>query len=392
MRDMNYNFDQIINRKGTNCDKWDGMQAIYGRDDLLPLWIADMDFACPSFIMDALAERLQHPILGYTFPPDSCYEAIVEKAYRDYRWRLEKEWILFSNGVVDGLFYAVRGLTTPGSRVVVQEPSYFPFYSVIEANHCLAGLNTMVLSDNRYHLDMEDLENQLAASADALLFCNPHNPTGRVFTKAELLEVNRLCRQYHCPILADEIHCDVVLQGTHHPIASLNEDCGQNSITFWAASKTYNLPALRTAVVIIPNPTLRERYMAACMGQNGGNLAGYIALEQAWRHGGEYRIQLLEYLRGNLRYLKDYCRERLPQIHIVESEGTFLVFADFRELGLSQETLGQLLMERCGLALEDGLIFGPSGDGFWRINIACPRLRLTKALEQLENIVLNMTI
>ncbi|MDR1505874.1 MAG: PatB family C-S lyase [Treponema sp.] len=382
-----YDFDQIIRRKGTSCNKWDGMKGIFTKDGLLPMWIADMDFTCPDPVLEAVRERMKHPIYGYSFPPDSCYEAIINKLYRDYGWRIEKEWIVFTHGVVDGIHSAIKAVTSPGDGVIVQRPVYYPFFSVILDNHCQLQNNPLLNTGGYYTIDYDNLKSQFQSRTKALLFCSPHNPVGRVWKEEELKRLGDICLRNRCIILSDEIHSDITY-GTHkHRVfASIDKEIEARSMTFLSASKTFNVPGLTTAYAVIPNKELRDAYLSARMKQMGGNLFGYAALEAAYNLGGEYKAELLRYVKKNTDCFSGYIDSYLPELKLMPPEGSYLLWVDMRRLDLTQERLSQL-MEECGLALDDGRLFGPEGAGFWRFNVACPESYVRQALDNMKNII-----
>jgi cystathionine beta-lyase len=273
---MRYDFDRIIDRRNTNCGKHDRNLINFGRDDVLSMWVADMDFPCPEPVVEAIRRRAEHPIYGYSFAPDSLYEAIVERMEKRYGWKIEKEWILFNAGVVNGLYSAIKAFTHPGDEVIVQSPVYYPFYSAIKNNGCQVVHNPLKLENGRYYVDFEQLESLFEVRTTfparsprikALVLCSPHNPTGRVFTRDELQRLAEICLKHDCLIISDEIHCDLLVKGARHTVtSSLSPEIQQNTITLMSASKTYNIAGLATSFVIIPDQKLRRQYMICALG------------------------------------------------------------------------------------------------------------------------------
>lgn len=394
---MKYDFDQIINRRGTASTKHDLNAVMFGREDVLPMWVADMDFPAPEPVVRALQERAAHPVYGYTFPPDPLCQCIVERMEKRYGWKIKKEWIVFTAGVVNGLYSAIEAFTQPGDEVVVQPPVYYPFYSAIRNSGCQVAYNPLVLNEGRYTMDLEGLEKLFEARTTfpvktprvkAIILCSPHNPVGRVWTKEELGALAEICLRHNCLILSDEVHCDLLVRGAKHtPTASLSRKIEQHTITFMSASKTYNLAGLYTSFAIIPNDVLRKQYVDRRAGRNSGNIFGLVATEAAFRYGDEYLEQLLSYLDANREYFKNYVETRIPRLKVIPAEGTYLAWVDMRALGLEPEELQSFMREKARLAVDDGYAFGPGGEGFQRFNLACPRSMLQEALLRLEKAV-----
>lgn len=392
-----YNFDEVIERRNTNSSKWDMNMVMFESEDILDLWVADMDFPCPEPVIKALKERLDHPVLGYTFPSQGLYEAIVERMQRAFGWKIRKEWIVFNGGVVDGLYSAVQAFAQVGDEVIIQPPVYYPFYGAIKNSGAQVLHNPLSCVNGSYAMDVRGLEALFAPRtsfpvrvprAKALILCSPHNPVGRVWTPNELQSVAEVCVQNDCLIFSDEIHCDLLSKGFKHTVTStLSEEIEQKTLTFMAASKTFNVAGLGTSFVIIPNDKLRREYQLARAGRNSGNLFGMIALEAAFRYGENYLQQLLDYLHENFTYFSSFISEKLPGFKVTKLEGTYLAWVDMRSLKLSPLELQRFIRENARLALDDGYAFGPGGEGFQRFNLACPRSILTEALERLERAI-----
>lgn len=383
-----YNFDEIIDRKRTNCVKYDGYQDIYGADNLIPLWVADMDFRTPDFVFDAIQERLKHPILGYLVHSDGFYNSIMSWMWRRHQWKVEKEWIHFAPGIVPGLAFLVQAFTNVGDKVLMQTPVYHPFYYVVENQHREIVRNPLKLEDDHFEMDYEDLENKLKAGVKMMILCNPHNPLGRCWKKEELQKVGELCLKYHCLLVSDEIHSDLIMPGYKHtPTASISEKIAQNTITCMAPSKTFNIAGLVISEIIIANEQLRKQFQKVMY--DGvhifvGNTFGEVALEACYTHGDEWLSQLLQYLRHNVDFVQNYVKDNLPQVRTFRHEATYLPWLDFSGLGLSHEVLFRKLADQARVALNDGLIFGEEGRCHFRINVACPKSVLEKAMEQIK--------
>lgn len=394
---MRYNFDRSIDRKNTNSTKHDLNTIMFGREDVLDMWVADMDLPIPQPVVDAITTRAQHPVYGYTFPSASLLDAIVNWVDNRYGWKIKREWIVFNSGVVNGLYSAIQAFTHPGDEVIVQPPVYYPFYSAIKHNGCQIVHNPLKLENGRYQMDFEGLERLFEGSTSfpvrvprikALILCSPHNPVGRVWTRDELTRLSEICIKHDCMIISDEIHCDLLAKGVRHTsTASISQEIEQHTITFLSASKTFNLAGLATSFAIIPNDEWRKQYIHLRAGRNSGNIFGLVATEAALRDGEDYLEQLLEYLNVNRTLFYEYIRTRIPRLKVIESEGTYLAWVDMRDLGMSPSELQRFMREKAGLALDDGFAFGPGGEGFQRFNLACPRSVVEEALKRLEQAV-----
>ena len=386
-----YDFDTVIGRHGTAAVKWDLVGRLFGRDDLLPLWVADMDFASPQPVIEALVRRAQHGIFGYTACMDGYYDAAISWMRERHGWRIQKDWLVFCPGVVPALNMAVQAFTRPGGGVIIQQPVYYPFMRSILANGRRIVNNPLRLSGGRYEMDFEDLACK-AREPDAtlMILCSPHNPVGRVWTRHELEQLGTICCANNVTVVADEIHADLVLPGFHHiPFAAISDGFLQASITCTSPSKTFNLAGLHTAHAVIADPEKREAFSSALMksGLQWPNAFGTVAHEAAYRSGGPWLAQLLVYLQGNLQFLKAFIAQHLPQVQVIEPEATYLVWLDFRALGLEWRELKALMQEQARVALDEGYIFGHEGRGFERINIACPRSILRECLERMAEAV-----
>ncbi len=403
---MQYDFDREINRRGTHSLKWGFMQdeedplrakpteAFFGENRVLPLWVADMDFPSPRPVVEALIERAKHGIYGYTVRTNSYSEAVVNWMRKRHGWEIAPEWICTTPGVVPALNLLVRTFAAPGERVLIQRPVYYPFFSAIENNGAETVVSPLVYEDGRYRMDFDDLEEKASDPRVKLaILCSPHNPIGRVWTADELTRFGEICLKNGVLVVSDEIHGDLVYRGNKFvPLASLDEALAQNAITCTAPSKTFNLAGLHTSNIIISNPELRSRFEKTLQstGLFGMNAFGAVAVEAAYNHGEEWLAQALDYLDGNLAYLEDYVSRRIPQITVIRPEGTYLVWMDCRRLGLDKDGLKRLMLKEARVYLDEGFLFGPEGEGFERINIACPRSILVEALERIGNAVARM--
>lgn len=381
-----YNFDEIIQRKGTNCLKHDATELYFKEKDLLPLWVADMDFKTPDFIVDAIKKRVEHEIYGYTFRPNSYFNSIISWMKRRHNWDIKKEWISFSPGVVSGLTFAIETFSKPGDGVIVQPPVYFPFFDCVKGTKRKMIENPLKIENGRYTFDLEDLKAKIDENTKLLLLCNPQNPGGMVWKREELLALTNICLEKNIMIISDEIHSDLIFNGQKHiPLASLSDEVAQNCMISMAPSKTFNVAGLTSSMVIIPNKAKFARYEKTIgVGHLGmGNIFGTIALEAAYTHGDEWLEQMLEYLWDNYQLVNNFMKTKLPRVKVMPLEATYLVWMDFTDYGMKNDELMKFLLKNAKVALNDGGRFGTGGDGWLRINIGCPRSILEKALERL---------
>lgn len=379
-------FDQVIDRRGTDCLKYDFAVRRGRPADVLPLWVADMDFAVPQEVICALEKRVQHGIFGYSECGDSYFEALSGWMRTHHGYEVRQDWLVKTPGVVFALAMAVRALTKEGDAVLIQQPVYYPFGEVIKDNGRVPVDSPLVLDAGHYRMDFEDLEKKIKEQhVRLMLLCSPHNPVGRVWTEEELRTLAEICLRYGVWIVSDEIHADFVFEGRHHMLASLGEELEQRTITCTSASKTFNLAGLQTANIFIPNPRVRRLFQKeiAAAGYSQLNALGLVATEAAYRYGGPWYEQLLVYLRKNLAFLENFVEKHLPGVQVIRPEGTYLVWMDFRGLGLTEPELEHFIVKEAKLWLDAGAVFGAAGEGFERINIACPRSTLRQALEQL---------
>jgi len=400
---MTYNFDAEISRKNTHSVKWELLQTdknpekaeytdrFFGENRILPMWVADMDFPSPPPVIEALEARARHGIFGYTYQTDSYYQAVTGWMQKRHGWTVESDWILTTPGVVPAVNMLVQAFVGSGEKVLLQKPVYYPFFSAINNNEAQIANNSLQLDNGRYQMDFADLAEKAADPAVKLaILCNPHNPVGRVWSRDEMQQFGEICLQNNVLVIADEIHGDLIYSGhTFTPFATLSPTFAENSITCTAPSKTFNLAGLHTSNIIIQNKELRSRFQKV-LGRNGlfgVNPFGVVAMEAAYNHGEDWLAAVMAYIEGNLRYLEDYIAANIPQINVIRPEGTYLVWLDCRALGLDNLALKRLMLNEAGVYLDEGYIFGREGDGFERINIACPRSVLAEALDRIKNAV-----
>lgn len=384
---MKYDFNKVINRRNTNSFKWDANEEFYGNKDVLPLWVADMDFECAKPIIDSLKKRVNHGIFGYTIRPQSYYDAIIDWMEKRHNWKLNKEWLAFcSPGIIQAINILINKLTNPGDKIIIQLPNYDPLFDVIKNNNRILINSPLKLENNKYIMDFEGLISKIDSEVKMLILCSPHNPTGRVWTKEELLKLGQICIDNNIIVISDEIHADIVYKNNKHiSFGSISEEFSQNSITCISANKTFNLGGLQLSTIIIPNPKIRKIYNQAVLTSQIrlDNIFGAVALEAGYRYGEEWLDQVIDYIEGNLNFLKKYLENNIPQIKVIEPEGTYFAWLDFRGLNLKPKELREFLINKANVALCDGYEFGKEGEGFERLNMACPRSTLEMALKRI---------
>ncbi len=398
---MKYDFNTVCDRSNTDCAKWGAVKAIFGSEDVIPMWVADMDFPTAEPVVEALKRRAGHPFYGYTMPGPGLTEAVVDRVKRKFDWKIEPEWVVFTPGIIPALNIAVRALTHPGDEIILQEPVYYPFFRVVTGSGCQIAHNRLKLTRGRYKMDYADLESKFQPRAGmrvahhrvkAIILCNPQNPIGRLWSREELERMGELVIGHGAIVISDEIHCELLYRGFRHtPFASISQEFAQNSIVCIAPSKTFNLPGLEASSIIIPNQKLRESFNDARAGMVPGlNIFGLTAMEAAYRYGDEWLEQLLDYLQGNLEITMTFFKEHIPKIRVIEPQGTYLLWLDCRALGLDDTALQKLMREQARVGFDDGFVFGAGGSGFQRMNIACPRTILREALGRIEKAVNEM--
>lgn len=386
-----YNFDEIIDRKGTSCVKYDGLKNAYqGKENLIPLWVADMDFATPDFIVEALKKRCEHPVFGYTFDDDEYYESIQTWLDYKYHWKTEREWISYIPGIVKGIGLAVQCFTQPGDKVIIQPPVYHPFRLVSTRMGREVVYNPLKLEDGVYKMDFEQLESLIDKDCKMLILSNPHNPGGVVWEKEALVKLAQICSAHGILVISDEIHAEMTYpQFIHHPFATVSEEAAACSVTFMAPSKTFNIAGIVSSYALVPNTRIREKFYSFLeAGElNAGTIFAFTATKAAYTYGAEWLQQMRSYVIENVNFVDEYLKKNIPQIKVYRPQASFLVWLDCRELKLSQPELVQLFEDKAGLALNDGTMFGKEGEGFMRLNIGCPRSILNKALESLKKAI-----
>jgi cysteine-S-conjugate beta-lyase len=385
-----WNFDEIVNREGTNCIKYDLREDTFGIKNIIPMWVADMDFKTPDFIINALQERIYHPIYGYTFRPPEYYLSIMQWHERRHNWKIEREWICFSPGVVPALNICTLAFTQPGDSIIVQPPVYFPFFSAVESHGRKLIYNPLIQNKEGWTMDFDSLENSIDTRTRMIIISNQHNPVGRAWSQRELTRLAEICSKNKILILSDEIHCDLVLPGFNHtPVASLSPEIAENTVTCLAPSKTFNLAGLSTSSVVISNPILRKSFSRTIdnLHIGNGNIFGAIASIAAYSHGNEWLDALLNYIDSNIDYADHYFRKMIPEIIPLKPEATYMIWLDCRKFGMTGKELRDFFIKNAAVGMNEGATFGPGGEGYMRMNIATSRQTVMKAMEQIERAV-----
>lgn len=388
---MPVDFDTVPNRRGTNCFKYDFAREMGMPEDVLPLWVADMDFPTAPAVLERLHALAEHGIFGYTGVKDAYFSAVHNWYAQRFSWETQRSWLVTTPGVVFAIAIAIRAFTQKGDAILIQQPVYYPFADKVTENDRQLVVNPLVLKNGRYEMDFADMERKIVDNrVKMLLLCSPHNPVGRVWTKEELLRVGEICQKHGVLVVSDEIHADFTYAGhTHRVFASVKSEFADFTITCTAPSKTFNLAGLQNSNIFIPNRQLRHAYkkeLSAC-GCGGTNCMGMAACQAAYEAGADWLEQLKQYLAGNLAYIRQFLREKLPDIALIEPDGTYLVWLDLRKLGLTEQQQRQLIVQDAKLWLDTGTLFGQGGEGFERINIACPRTTIEQAMQRLEHAV-----
>lgn len=381
---MEYYFDKVVPRRGTNSVKWD----IFKEKDIIPLWVADMDFAVAPAITEALKKRVEHPVWGYTLVPNSYYDAIISWFHRRHQWDIKKDWIIYTTGVVPATSAAIKALTLPGEKVMIQTPAYNCFFTSIMNQGCQIVENELVRDGDTYRIDFDDFERKAAdEKVTVFLLCNPHNPAGRVWTKEELTKMYDICKKHNVTVISDEIHCELVMPGYHFtPFATISEDAQDNSVTLNSPSKNFNIAGLQIANIICKNDEMRRRIdrviniFEVC----DVNPFGVIALQAAYNDSEEWLDELNKYLWDNYQYLKDRLEKELPKVKLLKLEGTYLAWIDITGLGMSSDMAAQKLLHEGHVYLNSGTMYGKkTGEGYLRINLACPRATLEEGINRM---------
>lgn len=391
MSERNLDFDKVIDRRNTRCLKYDFAKRRGMPEDVLPLWVADMDFATSSYIEDALIERAKHGIFGYSEVQTPYFEILENWLKKHHNWDVQEKWLIKTPGVVFALAMAVKAYTEIDEGILIQAPVYYPFYEVIRDNGRKIVENELYLGDdNRYHIDFEDFEDKIISEKVRLfILCSPHNPVGRVWTAEELVKLGDICVKHGVIVVSDEIHADFVFKGRHHVFASLKKEFENISITCTSPSKTFNLASMMMSNIFIPNHELKRKFRKEldAAGTRQLGIMGLVACEAAYCKGEEWYRSMIEYVRKNIEFTKEYIAENIPDVSMIDIEGTYLVWLDFHKTGLSAEELDRRIIHNAKLWLDSGKIFGKCGEGFQRINVACPRSILKEALDRIKNIL-----
>jgi len=383
-------FDRIINRIGTDSIKWDGRERVFGKADVIPLWVADMDFETPEFIRKRIAKRLEHPILGYTYRSDGFAGSFADWVKRRLDWTIDPKWVTFMPGVVAAVSVAVLAYTLPGDEVIIQPPVYHPFYFCVEGHGRNLILNHLIHENGRFTFDLELLKRQITPKTRMLILSSPHNPGGTVWTPEELSGLVSVCKEHDIRIVSDEIHSDLVFTPNHHtPILKVAENYQHRILLTMAPSKTFNLAAMSTSIVVIPDEKERKQYedLVHTLHVGMGNVFGIEALQAAYKEGDQWLDQLLIYLRGNRQFIYDFLRSEISRVEMMVPEATYMTWLDFRKLGMASGVLNKFIIEKAGLGLNNGTQFGPGGEGFMRLNFGCPRSLLAQSMNQLKSAI-----
>lgn len=383
-----FDFDTVINRRGTNSYKWD----IVKEEDVIPLWVADMDFKAAPAILEALKKRVEHGVFGYTLVPDSYYEAIIDWFARRHNWQIDRSWIIYTTGVVPAVSCAIKALTLPGEKVLIQTPDYNCFFSSIKNNGCEVAENELVRRGDSYEVDFEDFERQCAdEKTTVFLLCNPHNPAGRVWTKEELERMNDICLAHGVRVISDEIHCELVMPGHRFtPFAAISDACRDNSVVLNSPTKAFNIAGLQIANIICADPAMRRRIDRAVNINEvcDVNPFGVVALQAAYNESEEWLDSLNHYIWGNYLALKEFIAKELPRLEVTRLEGTYLAWVDIKATGLTSDEAYEKLMKEGRVYVNSGTMYGRrAGEGYLRINLACPRATLLEGMKRMGGVL-----
>ncbi|WP_404459249.1 MalY/PatB family protein [Sutcliffiella horikoshii] len=382
-----YDFNESINRKNTSSVKWDETGRVFGSTDVLPMWVADMDFQAPQEVTKAIMDKAQHGIYGYTAISTSVDDAVSSWFQKQHGWELKQEWLTYISGVVPALSATIQTFSNPGDKVIVFSPVYYPFYDMVTYNDRKLITSPMEYRNGRYYMDLQDFEAKLDGDAKLLLLCNPHNPGGTVWTREELEQLGKICVKHNVIIVSDDIHADLVFENhTYNAIASISDDIAKQTVTCIAPTKTFNIAGLQAAAMVTSNDSFREK-LELFMKKQGHfllNMLGVSAMEAAYRHGKPWLDEVLHYIEDNMDYAVEYIQQEIPGVDASKPEGTYLLWIDCRKLGLEEEELKRLLLHKGKLALESGSKFGKEGNGFVRMNVACTKTTLQEGLLRLK--------
>ncbi|MBL0389512.1 pyridoxal phosphate-dependent aminotransferase [Tumebacillus sp. ITR2] len=380
------NFDEVVERRGTNSYKWDQVEKLFGSAEVLPMWVADMDFQAPESVRSALADRVAHGVFGYGAKPQSYLDSILAWLQKRHAWVVPQSWLAYSPSVLTSLAILLEIYTKTGDGVILQTPVYHAFFHVIRGNERKVVENSLRYQDGRYTMDFEDLEEKLKAGAKVMVLCSPHNPVGRVWEPEELRKVGELCLKYKVPVISDEIHFDLVMDGHRHTVfSSLSEKLAQNSVTLFSITKTFNLAGIHTSTAVIANDHVRRQFNFRLNSLNLGMESAFspIATEAAYTGGVEWLNEVRKYVQDNYEFMCAFVAEKMPQIKVAPLEATYLAWLDVSELGMNGEELKAWMYQEAKVALNEGSAFGKSGEGFLRLNLACPRAILVEGLNRM---------
>ncbi|MBR5491647.1 MAG: PatB family C-S lyase [Alistipes sp.] len=385
-----YDFNTPIDRRGTHCVKFDALKEMYGREDLLSLWVADMDFATPDFIIDALKRRLDHPVLGYPVQYDGYWQSVVDWIRSHHGWAVEREWMRYIPGIVKGIGMVVNVFTKPGDKIIIQPPVYHPFRLVPEHNDREIVMNPLRQVGDTYEMDFEQLEQVIDDKCKILILANPHNPVGITWSRDTLVRLADIAVKHNLIVISDEIHCDMALYGNKHiPFASVSENAARCSITFGAPSKTFNIAGIVSSYAIVPDAALREKFFAwlTANEMDMATIFAMVATEAAFTQGEEWRQQMLTHIEGNIDFVDEYLKANIPEVRAIKPQASYLVWLDFSALGLSHEKLIDMLVNDARLAMNDGAMFGIGGEQHTRLNVGTQRAVLEQAMKQLKEAI-----
>ena len=384
---MKFNFDKIIDRTNNFSAKWSEMNKNFGTNNLLPMWVADMDFLTAPCVMEALKDRLEQGIFGYTTRPSSYNESIVNWLDNRFSWKINQEWLMFSPAVITSISLLIQNLTQKNDKIMIQEPVYSPFHNIVESNERSLVISPLVkLDDGSYVMDYEDIESKIK-DVKIFILCNPHNPVGRVWTREELTRLGEICLKHNVLVISDEIHSDIILKNHKHtPFASISKEFSENTITCMAPTKTFNLAGLQSSFLVISNPYYYEVMDKAfsILDIKRNNAFSLVATEAAYNYGEDWLYELIKYIEDNVDFAIDYIKNHMPQLKVKKPEGTYLLWVDFSNLNVDKKDLKNALINKGRIALSDGSSFGIGGDGYYRINLACPRSMVLEGLKRIE--------
>ena len=384
---MKFNFDKIIDRTNNFSAKWSEMNKNFGTNNLLPMWVADMDFLTAPCVMEDLKDRLEQGIFGYTTRPSSYNESIVNWLDNRFSWKINQEWLMFSPAVITSISLLIQNLTQKNDKIMIQEPVYSPFHSIVESNERNLVISPLVkLDDGSYVMDYEDIEAKIK-DVKVFILCNPHNPVGRVWTREELTRLGEICLKHNVLVISDEIHSDIILKNHKHtPFASISKEFSENTITCMAPTKTFNLAGLQSSFLVISNPYYYEVMDKAfsILDIKRNNAFSLVATEAAYNYGEDWLYELIKYIEDNVDFAIDYIKNHMPQLKVKKPEGTYLLWVDFSNLNVDKKDLKNALINKGRIALSDGSSFGIGGDGYYRINLACPRSMVLEGLKRIE--------